>query len=61
MSKRLGESGHAAQQAVSAGEEHEQHLVNDLILTDEDAPQLGLQPTHEIGAGIEVERGRRGG
>ena len=44
---------------MAAGEEDEEHLVHDLVLADEDAAQLGLQPTNEIGARIEIER-RRG-
>ena len=38
--QRLGQSGHAGDQAVSAGEERHQHLVDDRVLADDDFADL---------------------
>ena len=38
--QRLGQARHAGEQAVPAGEERDQHLVDDLVLTDDHQPQL---------------------
>ncbi len=38
--QRLGQPGHAGEQAVAAGEERDEHLIDDLVLADDDLPQL---------------------
>ena len=42
--QRLGQAGHAGDQAVAAGEERHQHLVDDLVLADDDLADLGEDP-----------------
>ena len=54
--QRLGQPGHASQQAVAAGKEDEQHLVYHLVLPDEHTAQLVLQPTYQVGTMLELER-----
>ena len=39
--QRLGEAGHAGDQAVAAGEQRHQHLVDDVVLSDDDLAKLG--------------------
>ena len=39
--QRLGQPGHADDQAVAADEERQQHLVDDVVLTDDQLLQLG--------------------
>ena len=39
--QRLGQPGHAGDQAVAAGEQRDQHLIDDLVLADDDLAQLG--------------------
>ena len=34
--QRLGQPGHADEQAVAAGEQRDQHLIDDLVLADDD-------------------------
>jgi hypothetical protein len=41
--QRFGEAGHAAQQAVAAGEEHDQDFVDDRLLSDDGARQFCTQ------------------
>jgi hypothetical protein len=44
--QRLGQAGHALDQYVAAGEQGDQHPVEQAVLTDDDAPELvkdGLQ------------------
>ena len=41
--ERLGQAGHADQQAVAAAEDRHQQLVEDLILADDDLAYLGTQ------------------
>ena len=38
--QRLGQAGHAGQQAVPAGEERDQQLIDDVVLADDDLAQL---------------------
>ena len=38
--QRLGQPGHAGEQAVAAGEERDQDLIDDLVLADDDLAQL---------------------
>ena len=38
--QRLGQAGHAGQQAVAAGEERDQQLIDGLVLADDDLAQL---------------------
>jgi hypothetical protein len=40
----LGESGHAHEQAVAAGQDREQELVDHLVLADDHAVKLFLHP-----------------
>ena len=42
--QRLRQPGHAGQQAVAAGEERDQHLLDDLVLTDDDLAELVKNP-----------------
>ena len=39
--QRLRQPGHAGDQAVAAGEQRDQHLLDDLVLADDDLAQLG--------------------
>mgnify|MGYP003693796461 CR=1 FL=1 len=39
--QRLGQAGHAGDQAVAAGEQRDEHLLDDLVLSDDDLAQLG--------------------
>ena len=41
--QRLGEAGHADQQAVAAGEDRDEELVDDLVLADDDLRHLVFQ------------------
>ena len=41
ISSVLARPGHAGDQAVAAGEERDQHLLDDLVLPDDDLAQLG--------------------
>ena len=45
--QRLRQPGHAAQQAVAAGEERDQDLLDDRLLADDRAAQLVPQPRRE--------------
>ena len=45
--QRLGQPRHAAQQAVAAGQERGQDLVDHLILADDDAAKLFLEGTDQ--------------
>ncbi len=42
--QRLGESRHAGDQAVPAGEERDEDLIDDRILPDDDLADLGQDP-----------------
>ena len=39
--QRLRQAGHAGDQTVAAGEQRNQHLIDDLVLPDDDLAQLG--------------------
>ena len=39
--KRFGQSGRARNQAMTGGEERDQHLLDGFVLSDDDLPQLG--------------------
>ena len=39
--QRLGQARHAGDQAVAAGEQRDQHLLDDLVLADDDLAELG--------------------
>ncbi len=51
--QRLGETGHAGDQAVPAGEERHQHFVDHRVLADDDLADLGEDPlpagSHPLG------------
>ena len=49
--QRLGQPGHALQQAVAAGQKHQQHLLYDLGLAD-DHPPHGLVDARDEGLGF---------
>ena len=57
--QRLRQAGHAGDQAVAAGEERDQHLLDDLVLADDDLAQLGENPLaalrHALGADGSLE------
>jgi hypothetical protein len=38
--QRLGEAGHADDQAVAAGEQRHEHLLDDVVLADDELPEL---------------------
>ena len=40
--QRLGESRHADEQRVAAGEDGDEHFLNDVFLADDDLGELGL-------------------
>ena len=44
MSSVFARPGHAAQQAVTAGEERDQNLANDALLADDRLGELGFEP-----------------
>ena len=47
--QRLGQTRHAGDQAVPAGEERHQHLVDHLVLPDDDLAQLRQNPAARVG------------
>ena len=47
--QRLRQAGHAGDQAVAAGEERDQHLLDDLVLADDDLAQLGENALAALG------------
>ena len=47
--QRLGQSGHAGDQAMAAGEQRHQHLVDDFVLADDDLADLGENPRPPFG------------
>ena len=47
--QRLGQAGHAGDQAVAAGEQRDQHLLDDLVLADDDLAELGEDPLAAFG------------
>jgi hypothetical protein len=54
----LGQTGHAGNQAVAAGEERHQHLIDDLVLAHDHLAQLVEDPrTPVLDAFGEVHRG----
>src|SRR5262245_58610491 len=46
--KRLAQTRYPFQQDVSAGEKGDQHLPNDIIVTDDDFAYLGFQPLEDL-------------
>ena len=44
IEQRLGESRHARDEDVAAGEERDQDLLDDLVLPDDDLPQFFENP-----------------
>ena len=59
--QRLGEPRHAAQQAVSAGKQAGDDLAANLLLADDDAPDLRVEARDEIGGLVERNQGGRRG
>ncbi len=47
--ERLGEAGHAGDEAVAAGEQREQDLLDDLVLSDDHLPQFAEDPIATLG------------
>ena len=58
--QRLGEAGHAAQQAVAAGEERDQDLPDDALLADDRLGELALEPAGHLGHALEGSAARIG-
>ena len=54
--QRLGQARHAAQQHVPAGEKRGQDLRDDLLLPDDDAPQLALEAAARLAACAKRQR-----
>jgi hypothetical protein len=44
----LGQPGHAGQQTVPAGEERNQHLIDDVVLADDDFAELAKNATSPL-------------
>ena len=56
--QRLRQAGHAGDQAVAAGEERDQHLLDDLVLSDDDLAELGENALAAFGDALgAVDRG----
>ncbi len=53
--QRLGEARHAGDEAVAAGEERDEHLLDDLVLPDDDLAQLGENPLAAFGDALGAE------
>jgi hypothetical protein len=53
--QRLGEAGHAAQQAVPACKQTDKDLAPHVLLPDDDAPDLPLEPRAERGRLLEAQ------
>ena len=56
ISSVLARPGHAAQQAVAAGEERDQDLVDDALLADDDLGELALEPAGQLRHALERDR-----
>ena len=56
--QRLGETGHAAQQAVPAGEKRDQDFADDPLLPDDGLGQLPLEPAGHLGHAFDRNRRR---
>jgi hypothetical protein len=59
--QRLGQPRHAAQQAMAAGEERGQDLLDDRVLADDHLPQLPLQGADQLRGFRQGHRLGRGG
>ena len=64
--QRLGQARHADQQAVAAGEDGDEQLLEDALLADDDLAQLGLEPGEAVvepldGGEVVVRDGSGGG
>ena len=46
--QRLGQAGHADQQAVAAGEDRDQQLLEHRVLADDHLAHLGLEPGERV-------------
>ena len=58
MSSVLARPGHAGDQAVPAGEERDQHLLDDLVLADDDLAELGEDALAAFRDAFSAERPR---
>ena len=58
ISSVLARPGHAAQQAVPAGEEGDQDLADDPLLADDDLGQLALETAGQLGDAFDRNRRR---
>ena len=56
MSSVFARPGHAAQQAVAAGEERDQDLADDALLPDDGLGELALEPAGHLGDALERDR-----
>ena len=59
--ERLGQTRHAAKQAVAARHQADDHLAHDAVLADDHAGQLALQVGDQRRRSIEVRAVGRGG
>ena len=59
ISSVLARPGHAAEQAVAAGQEGNQDLADDALLADDDLRELPLEPRRELGDALERIGGSR--
>ena len=55
--QRLGQPRHAGDQAVAAGEQRDQDLLDDLVLADDDLAQLGENPLAAFRDLLRADRG----
>ena len=55
--QRLGQAGHAAQQAVAAGEERDENLADDALLADDGLGELPLETCRDVGHPVQVVTG----
>ena len=46
--QRLGQAGHAFQDAVAAAEQRDEQLLDDLVLADDDAAELALDVVEAV-------------
>ena len=56
MSSVFARPGHAAQQAMAAGEERDQDLADHALLADDDLGELALEPADDLRHALERDR-----
>src|SRR5262249_49608814 len=55
--QRLGEPGHTSDEAVAAGEQRDQHLLDDVVLAHDDFAQLGENALTALGYFLSTDGG----